>query len=196
MIHCIVCRVSRVLSIGHAHLLDFVFFSWNLFHNYFFVVLSLMELQKQSSYREARKKATKANSYWLTQLIVVLVFGVPSIYYGSQPMPSCGEKFPGIIFEYNKWLLIYGICTTCYHGIRICFSIRKFFRVIYTVFDLCWWIIGSILWFKTMLHCESRPPIWHYGLAIFVLIIVGILLEILTEDEAPLKDEREEQETV
>ena len=64
------------------------------------------------------------------------------------------------------------ISMTCeIEGLMYCFGC---IGVLYLFFHFCWFIIGSVLFFKTVDNedCEGTP-IYSLGLALFIIKIVG-----------------------
>jgi hypothetical protein len=105
---------------------------------------------------------------------------------------TCMGNYGGILFGYQKWLLIFGwtgigivsaivlgLLCSCAQEIRESMEglVNSIAGLGY-LFQVAWYVVGSILYFKTIHHdCPSGDVIRDYGLSVFIIetVVIGLL---------------------
>jgi len=96
---------------------------------------------------------------------------------------QCIGIYKGISFTYGTWLFAYGITEVIGTGLLVFFSLAWFMTESYClglitvvtwavtyIFQFCWYIVGSILFFQTVNGtCDDTSTIQQFGLALFII---------------------------
>jgi hypothetical protein len=139
-----------------------------------------------------KRKALKAVIGILSFVsVVVLALCIPAIVIGFQGEPACANTYNGISFTFAKWLQVFGIFTIASLILIVTLSITALqleskeiagimpvIGGLTRVFSVAWFVVGAILYWKTIDENCSNEPIGQYGLAWFIIMIIGFALDI------------------
>lgn len=123
--------------------------------------------------------------------IFALALGIPAIVIGFKDEPACVNTYEGISFTFVTWLRVFGLVIISSTILLVVTAISAIqleskllagtavvLRWLFRVFGLVWFVIGTVLYFKTVDENCGDEPIGEYGLAWFIIYIVGIAMDL------------------
>lgn len=124
-----------------------------------------------------------------------LSLGISSIIVAKQTSvtthSSCYNTYDGVSFSFMTWLLWSGVMDLVSFAVFL-FSMVLFwkggpvftcwgvFAVLIVMFNFAWFIVGAVLLFTEVLHC-NHSQLWAFGLAKFCINGSSILFTKCTK---------------
>jgi hypothetical protein len=137
---------------------------------------------------------------YLTVLKIILLLSSMAVSIAaiaiSNGSSNCISTYAGISFNYNTWLLVYGVINisvtiflfSTFLIILVSSSEILFIQwaVIYllnSLFNFSWYIVGSILYFSTVHNntCQDQNlSLYQFGLVLFIIQTISFSIDLLS----------------
>ena len=125
--------------------------------------------------------------------IATLATSIPAVLIGGDNVSAqCLGSYGGISFNYAQWLNIYGWMNIACLGFFLClaslwlvspslemavFLFGSIITVLLGLFNLAWFVVGAILFFKEVDgYCPAHQPLHDFALVLFIFQCFGICI--------------------